>query len=137
MEWAIYEMEVPWHECDPAGIAFWGNYMLWVERAFQWLLAKRGYRCDGKSLLPCNVALPVTRVECRYTKPLPFGRKIKVAITFSRESDNSRLTTPFKIILDETGEMAAEGKVARRFVSLETFRPVECPDELKKVFGFD
>ena len=48
MERYDYEMRVHWHESDPAGIAFYGNYLLWQERAFVSMLSSRGYKYENE-----------------------------------------------------------------------------------------
>jgi len=133
-EWTVYETVLYWHETDPAGIAFWAHYLFWAEKAFVKLLAERGYLIEEKGL-PHNIGFPVTSVQCRYLKPIVLRSRLKVLTTISPESNTRRLIIPFKIILSRTEQVAAEGETRRRFVSLESFQPIECPRELKKYFG--
>ncbi len=135
INWESYEMVVPWHESDPAGIAFHGIYLFWLERAFLSLLTNRGYDVERRGLIR-NVGFPVTRVECRYLKPIPVWSRINVLMGFSPRSNLTKLVIPFKIILLKTEELSAEGEIQRRIVSLDSFQVVECPDELRAIFGF-
>jgi acyl-CoA thioesterase FadM len=135
INWNGYEMIVPWHESDPAGIAFHGIYLFWLERAFLSFLTNRGYDVEGKGLIR-NVGFPVTRVECRYLRPIPVWSRINVFMGLSSECNLTKLVMPFKITLLKTGEIAAEGEIQRRIVSLDSFQVVECPDELRGIFGF-
>jgi len=135
IEWNVYEMVVPWHESDPAGIAFHGIYLFWLERAFLSFLSNRGYDIERKELIR-NVGFPVTLVECRYLKPIPVWSRIKVFMGVSPRSNLTKLVIPFRITLSKTDEIAAEGEIQRRIVSLDSFQLMECPDELRGVFGF-
>ena len=135
MKWEGYEMTVPWHESDPAGIAFHGIYLFWLERAFLSFLTNRGYDVEKRGLVR-NVGFPVTRVECQYLKPLPVWSRINVFMELSPRSNLTKLVLPFTITLLRTGETAAEGEIQRRIVSLDSFQVVECPDELRGIFGF-
>ncbi len=135
MEWYTYEMMVPWHECDPAGIAFHGNYIFWLERAFISFLYGKSNKIETKEPIG-NVGLPVTHVNCRYLRPIPVWSNIKVCITVSPESDLRRLIMPFKIVLSKTDQTAAEGEIRRRFVEMGKFQTVECPRELREILGY-
>jgi YbgC/YbaW family acyl-CoA thioester hydrolase len=134
IEWNVYEMVAHWHECDPAGIAFHGNYLFWLERAFASLLSHGGYDVETKGLIR-NTGFPVTLIECRFLKPIAFGSRVKVCMATSPKSDLRKLVISFRIVMAKTEEVAAEGEIHRRFVDLKSFQPVECPEELKGVFG--
>jgi len=135
IEWNVYETIVHWHESDPAGIAFHGNYFFWLERAFSSLLHDRGYEVETEGLIR-NIGFPVTLIECRYLKPIPVWNRIRILMGVSPKSNLTKLVMPFKIILSKTDEIAAEGEIQRRIVSLDSFQLVECPDELRGIFGF-
>ncbi len=135
IEWHVYEMMVHWHESDPAGIAFHGNYFFWLERTFSSLLSSRGYEVGTRGLIH-HVGFPVTRIECRYLKPIPVWSKIRISMGVSPRSNLTNLVMPFKITLSKTDERVAEGEIQRRMVSLDSFKVVECPDELRTIFGF-
>ena len=134
MEWNTYELVVHWHEADPAGIAFHGNYLFWVERAFVAFLAAHGYDNEPGQLAQ-NIGFPVTWMECRYVKPIPVWSKVKVDIAISPESNLKKLITLFRILFSKTEGLAAEGQIHRRFVEMGSFQIVECPQELRSVFG--
>jgi acyl-CoA thioesterase FadM len=134
-EWHVYEMIVSWHESDPAGIAFHGNYVFWLERAFMSLLYSRGYELETRGVIQ-NVGFPVTLLTCRYLKPIPVWSRLKVCMTVSPDSHLRKLIIPFKILLSKADEIAAEGEIHRRFVEMGLFQMTECPNELRQVFGF-
>jgi YbgC/YbaW family acyl-CoA thioester hydrolase len=134
IEWNVYEMIVAWHESDPAGIAFHGNYLFWLERAFMSLLSNRG--CQIESMGSTHkIGFPVTLVECRYLKPIPVWTKIRILMGISPRSHLTKIVTPFKITMSRTDEIAAEGEIQRRIVSLDSFQLVECPEDLRRIFG--
>jgi len=135
IEWNVYEMMVHWHESDPAGIAFHGNYFFWLERAFSSFLSSRGYEIETKGLIR-NIGFPVTLIECRYLKPIPVWSKIRIFMGVSPRSNLTKLVMPFKVTLSRTDEIAAEGEIQRRIVNLDSFQLMECPDELRGIFGF-
>lgn len=131
MEWHDYEMIVHFHEADPAGIAFYGNYVFWQEKAFDSMLSIRGFRHEvGK------IGFPVVFIQCRYIKPIRMWSHVKVSMTISPGSDLKKLVTPFRIVLTKTGEICAEGEVHRRFVGIPSLESIECPPEWREAFGF-
>ena len=124
-------MTVHFHECDPAKIAFYGQYIFWQEKAFDSMLTSRGWdHRVGK------IGFPVVHFECSYHRPIPVWSDVRVSITISSKSTLKKLVTPFRISLSKTGEECAKGETHRRLVSMTTFKGIECPPEWREAFGF-
>ena len=62
------KVHVYWHECDAARIAYYGNFLKWVEQAEEDLFVSRG-QTRGAVYQRLQIGFPRVEVWIRYRKP--------------------------------------------------------------------
>lgn len=70
------ELTVPFHDCDPLGIVWHGNYMKYFELARTALFTRVGL--DVQQIRDLGLKMYVADVRCRYTFPLAYGESVSV-----------------------------------------------------------
>lgn len=70
------EIEVPFHDCDPADIVWHGNYARYFELARCALLEALNYNYDH--MRQSGYAWPLVDFQMRFIKPLRFKQKASV-----------------------------------------------------------
>ena len=68
--------EVPFHDCDPMGIVWHGNYVRYFELARCALLETIGYNYDH--MAESGYSWPVIDLQLRYIKPCVFKQKVVI-----------------------------------------------------------
>lgn len=74
-------LRVPFHDCDPLGVAWHGRYFEYFEAARCELLTSVGL--DVPHVRDLNLRMYVSEVRCRYSSPVRYGDEIKVWAWFS------------------------------------------------------
>ena len=113
---AQIELAVPFHDLDPAGIAWHGHYAKYFELARCELLAQFNYNYDQMSL--SGYLWPVVDMRIKYVRPLTFGRKISVKATL-REYEY-RLRIEYLITDAVSGERLTKGSTVQVAVNIAT-----------------
>lgn len=91
---ARLELEVPFHDLDPMGVVWHGNYFQYLERAREVLLKQLGY--GYQDMYESGYMWPVVDAQLRYRESLFFGQKIIVrAVLLEYEN---RLKIGYEII---------------------------------------
>ncbi len=103
-----FEMEVPFHDCDPLGVVWHGHYYKYVELARCKLLTPLGL--DGDELLDSGHRMYVIESKCRYAQPLRYRDRLRVT-AWVRDWDN-RIMVAFEIHNLTEGTRAARGHTA-------------------------
>jgi acyl-CoA thioester hydrolase len=73
---AAVETVVPFHDADPAGVAWHGNHFKYFDLARCALLAKIGY--GYREMTQTGLVWPVISTEVKYIRPLPYHARIGV-----------------------------------------------------------
>ena len=74
---ATVTLEVPFYDCDPAGIVWHGNYAKYFDQARCALLGRIDY--GYAQMAESGYTWPVIDFWTRYVKPLRFGQRVKVS----------------------------------------------------------
>lgn len=72
----VYRGLVPFHDCDPLGIVWHGNYYRYLEQGRTVLL--QGYELDVGDFVELDLRLVVIETRCRYAFPLRYGDEFTV-----------------------------------------------------------
>lgn len=110
-----YESYVSFHEADPLGIVWHGNYIKFFERGREEFGRQNGLDYGG--FYENGFATPIVNVNCNYFKSLKYGDYYKVRTSIVK-------TVTAKIILNyevynKEGELMCEGETTQVFVSRE------------------
>jgi acyl-CoA thioester hydrolase len=74
---ATVTFAVPFHDADPAGVAWHGNYFRYFDAARCALLDRIGY--GYRQMLDGGVLWPIVQAEVKYVRPVPFDTLITVS----------------------------------------------------------
>ncbi|HET8699040.1 MAG TPA: thioesterase family protein, partial [Gammaproteobacteria bacterium] len=90
---------VPFHDADPMGVTWHGNYFRYLETARSALLRSIGY--DYAQMTASGYSFPVVDARIKYVKPTTFGSRLKVKATL--EEYEERLKIAYLITDSGTG----------------------------------
>jgi acyl-CoA thioesterase FadM len=124
----IYVHRPTFDEMDYAQIAFFGRHFYWIEHATShWLIAKG----IGFAVLSGErgFGLAIVNAQCRYLAPCHIEQPVEVRLAL-RDLTRRGFTTPFEIVRQGDGVLAAFGSISRRAIDLRRVRGAELPDDL-------
>ena len=124
----IVELEVPFHDVDPLGVVWHGNYYKYFELARTRLLRERGL--DSGELIGKRYRFYVIESRCRHSFPLRYGERARVS-AWVRDVRH-RVMIQFEVT-----NLAQERRAARGFTALATVDAgnnllLETPDEIQR-----
>jgi acyl-CoA thioester hydrolase len=93
------EIEVPFHDSDPMGVTWHGNYFRYFETARSALLNKVGY--NVREMTASGYLWPIVETQVKYVKTTTFGQRLRVRAEL-KEFEN-RLKIAYTVF-DESGE---------------------------------
>ena len=121
---------VRYYETDQMAVVHHSNYIRYFETARNQMMVEWGFpieRCENEA----GVMIPIVAVECRFKFPARMGD----VLTVTAEIDKVPLAKLVvrQSVLNQRGEVCAEGSVTLGFIDAKTFRPVPCPDILAQI----
>lgn len=126
------EIEIPFHDCDPANIVWHGHYARYFEVARCALLEKFNYNYDH--MLQSGYAWPLIDYSARFIKPLRFKQKVRVRARIVEWE--YRLKLDYLITDAGSGERLCKGSTAQVAIDLKTQEMcLMSPDVLLKKLG--
>ncbi len=125
-----HPLRVRYGECDPQGIVFNANYLLYLDVAFTELWRE----AVGPWLEMTTEGFDAVVAESRlaFRAPARFDDEIAIDMTIDRLGRSS-IVTAFAIRRD--GTLLVEGELRHVIVSTETWRAVEMPDRVRAGLG--
>jgi YbgC/YbaW family acyl-CoA thioester hydrolase len=128
----IYLHRTTFDEMDFARVTFFGRHFYWMEHATTaWLIEKGiGFAVLDREY---GIGLPIIAAECKYRAPVHIEQTVEVRLAL-RDLTRKGFTTPFEIVRQADGVLAAYGSITRRVVSIRQFRAIELPDDLYAKF---
>ncbi|WP_028007446.1 acyl-CoA thioesterase [Solimonas flava] len=126
------EILVPFHDCDPLGIVWHGNYTRYFEVARCALLDRIAY--NYTEMVESGYAWPVIDLHLRYVKAIRFNQRIVASATI--EEWEHRLKIAYAIRDAASGERLARGHTIQVAVTLPDFQmQYASPDVLAHKLG--
>lgn len=125
-----YSFPVRYYETDQMGVVHHSNYVRYFETARDQMMVDWGFpitRCEQEF----GVLIPVVGVEIRFKRPARMGDTV-TSIAEIERVPMAKLFVKQKV-LNQNGELCAEGMVTLGFLNAKTFTPVPCPDVLVKI----
>jgi acyl-CoA thioester hydrolase len=113
---ASIELTVPFHDLDPAGIVWHGNYAKYFELARCELLQSFNYNYD--QMLLSGYMWPVIELQVRYVQMVRFRQRIRVTATL-REWEH-RLLMRYLITDTASGARLTKGYSVQVAVEMQT-----------------
>ncbi|HEX2797395.1 MAG TPA: acyl-CoA thioesterase [Immundisolibacter sp.] len=113
---AQVQVQVPFHDLDPAGIVWHGHYAKYFELARCALLESFDYNYPQMAASGYN--WPVIDLRVRYVRPAVFAQHLNVSATLVEWQ--YRLRIRYRITDAATGERLTQGETVQVAVDLET-----------------
>lgn len=134
-----FQQRVRFDDVDHAGIVYHPRFFHFFHQAFEELFFARGSRGDDsyRHLLDDRrVGLPAVRVECDFHRPVRFGDRVDVEMSLERIGTRS-LAIRYRVLRPGAPQDGphATGRVVYVVVDLNTFRPIQLPDDLRELFA--
>lgn len=126
------KIEIPFHDCDPAGIVWHGNYARYFEVARCALLETLSYNYDH--MVASGYGWPLIDYSARFIRPLRFKQCARVRAEIVEWE--YRLKINYQIIDVVTGERICKGSTAQVAVDVKTHEMcLASPDVLLRKLG--
>lgn len=109
-------IEVPFHDCDPAGIVWHGNYARYFEIARCALLELFNYNYDHMGA--SGYTWPLIDYRARFIKPLRFKQRVRVRVRIVEWE--YRLKMDYLITDADSGERVTKGETVQVAVDIRT-----------------
>ncbi|MEA2172364.1 MAG: acyl-CoA thioester hydrolase [Solirubrobacteraceae bacterium] len=117
---------VRYGECDPQGIVFNANYLLYCDVAYTELWRAAGVPWTAMTDMGFDAVLAETTL--RFRAPARFDDEIAMSMTIPKLGTSS-IVTAFE--LHRGSELLVEGELRHVVVSAETWRPAPMPDAIR------
>ena len=126
------KLRVRYGETDQMGVVYHRNYAQYLEVArVEWL---RSIDISYKKMEADGVMLPVVNLNINFKKPA-FYDEVIIIKTKLRKKPGLKITIDQEIYNNED-VLLTISEITLVFVSMQTKRPILCPDELLKKLGF-
>ena len=113
---ADVEVEVPFHDSDPMGVTWHGNYFRYIETARSALLDSIGY--NYRQMVDSGYLWPIVDARIKYVRPTTFGQRLRVTATLA-EYEN-RLRIAYTITDVASGDVVTEATTTHVAVHRES-----------------
>jgi acyl-CoA thioester hydrolase len=119
----VHELRVRYGECDPQGIVFNANYLLYFDVAFTELW--REAVGSWSEMVERGVDAVVAEANARFRAPARYDDVLQLHARIVRLGKTS-LTTEIDVMRD--GEVLVEGRLRHVFVDVETWAKTAIPE---------
>jgi acyl-CoA thioester hydrolase len=119
----VHELRVRYGECDPQGIVFNANYLLYFDVAFTELW--REAVGPWQEMVERGVDAVVAEANARFRAPARYDDVLELRARITRLGTTS-LTTDIDVV--RAGELLVEGRLRHVFVDAETWAKTEMPE---------
>ena len=113
---SVVEMDVPFHDSDPMGVTWHGNYFRYLETARSALLDDIGY--NYRQMSESGYLWPVVDARIKYVRPTTFGQRLRVTAKLA-EYEN-RLKIVYTITDVASGDVVTEATTTQVAVHRES-----------------
>jgi acyl-CoA thioester hydrolase len=119
----VHELRVRYGECDPQGIVFNANYLLYFDVAFTELW--RAAIGPWQEMVERGIDAVVAEANARFRAPARFDDVLSLQAQVTRLGTTS-LTTRIDVLRE--GELLVEGRLQHVCVDARTWKKTEMPD---------
>jgi len=86
---AQVEVDVAFHDSDPMGVTWHGNYFRYLESARSALLTKIGY--NYLDMAASGYFWPIVEARIKYVKPTTFGQRLRVKAAMTEYENRMKI----------------------------------------------
>jgi 1,4-dihydroxy-2-naphthoyl-CoA hydrolase len=122
-----HQRRIHFHECDPAGIVYFGHVFTFCHEAYEEFMRRGGIGIER--LLSSPHVYPLRHVEADYSSPMRLGDLVSITVAVGKLSERS-----FRIdfaLTSEAGLPLATAAHVHVAVDRQTMRPAPLPEELR------
>jgi len=123
----VHELRVRYGECDPQGIVFNANYLLYFDVAFTEFWRDRVGPWDDMAQF--GVDAVVAEANVRFRAPARFDDVLALAVT-TEELGTTSMTT--RVDVQRDGELLVEMRLRHVFVDRETWSKAAMPEAIRE-----
>jgi acyl-CoA thioester hydrolase len=121
-----FTQRVRYHECDPQGVVFNGNYLAYFDVGMTELWREAG---GYEEMISDGTDMVVAEAGVRYIAPLRFDDEFEVVLTVTRLGTTSMTTS---LRLERGGETTTEGELRHVFVTAGEGEKVPVPEAVRE-----
>jgi len=130
---AVFSTSFPvrYYETDQMRVVHHSNYIRYFENARNQMMVELGFpieRCEEE----LGVMVPIVSVECHFRHPARMGDVLTATAEFDKVPMAKMVIR--QTVVNQKGELCAEGQVILGFIDAKTFRPTRCPETVCKLF---
>jgi acyl-CoA thioester hydrolase len=124
-----HRIRVRFNECDPQGVAFFANYLMYVDVAMTelWREAFGGYA----AMVEAGTDVMVAEARLRYRGSARFDDEIDVVLWVARLGDSS-VVTPFALERASDGALLVAGEIRQVFVDGTSYEKRSMPARVRE-----
>jgi acyl-CoA thioester hydrolase len=123
----VHELRVRYGECDPQGIVFNANYLLYFDVVFTELW--REAVGPWQEMVERGVDAVVREANVRFRAPARYDDVLELQARVAELGDTS-MTTNIDVVRD--GQVLVEGRLEHVFVDVTSWARTEMPDWIRK-----
>jgi len=117
-------------DVDNAGIFYYPRFFHAFHVAFEMWWEKGVGRPYHLITQTDKVGFPAVHIECDFRKPVTFGDPVDIAVGVKRIGKRS-VVFRYEFRNRETGEVHCGADITKAIVDMNTFRPMDPPDEIR------
>ena len=123
----VYEVEVMFGDCDPAGIVFFPNFLKWMDASSLNFFVKCGVP-TWRDLVKINgiIGTPLLEINTKFSRPATYGERLQIQTSVTEWRDKVFI---HKHVVMRGDDVLCEGTETRAFC----IRHPENPDRIKAV----
>ena len=123
----VHELRVRYGECDPQGIVFNANYLLYFDVTFTEYWRDRVGPWDD--MVSFGVDVVVAEANLRFRAPARFDDVLALEVT-TEELGKTSMTT--RVDVHRDGELLVEMRLRHVFVDRESWSKTDMPQEIRE-----
>lgn len=124
-----HRLRVRFNECDPQGVVFYANYLMYVDVAMTelWREAAGGY----DAMVASGTDVMVAEAQLRYRESARFDDELDVLIRVTRLGTTS-VVFGFALERAADGALLVEGELRQVFVDGSTYEKRDIPERIRE-----
>ena len=122
----VHELRVRYGECDPQGIVFNANYLLYFDVAFTEFWRARVGR--WQEMVDLGVDAVVAEANVRFRAPARFDDVLALEVATEQLGSTSTTT---RIDVRRDGDLLVEGRLRHVFVDIQTWAKTQMPEAIR------
>ena len=123
----VYEVEVMFGDCDPAGIVFFPNFSKWMDAASLHFFMSCGVP-PWRELVKTTgiIGTPLLEIHTKFMRPATYGESLQIHTSVAEWGEK---VFHHQHLVKRGDDLLCEGRETRAFC----IRPPETPDRIKAI----